>query len=117
MTHREKPIYLYHAVLLIVRRHGIDWTSQPPSIDTPMADVEKLYGDHLVGGKMKIDNYVLDLHTKRLKWSPGCLEKFAKVGAYIRYENETFLDPEYREIYQLLKKELDLYHSKGGRLQ
>ena len=52
MTHREKPIYLYHAVLLIVRRHGIDWNSQPPSIDTPMADVDKLYWDsHRVNQK------------------------------------------------------------------
>ena len=82
-----------------------------------MADVNKLYWDHIGGGKMKIDGYVLDLHTKRMKWSAQCLENFAKVGAYIRHENETFLDPEYREIYLLLKKELDLYHSKGGKLQ
>lgn len=115
MTHREKPIYLYHAVLLIVRRNEIDWASRPPSVDTPMADVAKLYGDHIVGGKMKIDNYVLDLHTKRMKWSAQCLENFAKVGAYIRHENEAFLDPEYREIYLLLKKELDLYHSRGRK--
>jgi hypothetical protein len=117
MKHQEKPIYLYHAVLLIVRRHGIDWNSQPPSIDTPMADVTKLYDDHLSSVKMPVDDYVLDLHTKRMKWSPGCLENFAKISAFIRNENVNFLHPEYREIYLLLKKELDLYHSKGGRLQ
>jgi hypothetical protein len=82
-----------------------------------MADVEKLYWDHLVGGKMPMDNYVMDLHTKKMKWTPGCMEKFAQEGAYVQNENETFLDPEYREFYFVLKKELDLYHSKGGRLQ
>jgi hypothetical protein len=62
---------------------------------------------------MKIDNYVLDLHTKKIEWSPGCLENFAKIGAFIRNENVNFLHPEYREIYLLLKKELDLYRSRG----
>jgi hypothetical protein len=117
MTHKEKPIYLYHATLLLVRRNEIQWNSRPPQIDTPMADIEKLYADHLDGGKMKLDGYLQDLHTKRMKWSAHCLEKFALEGAYIKNENKDFLNPEYREIYILLKKELDLYHARGGKLQ
>jgi hypothetical protein len=117
MGHREKPIYLYHAVLLIVRRKEIDWNSTPPQVDTPIADVMKLYGDHLCGPKMEMNYYVLDLHTKRGKKGPYCLEKFALEGAYIKNENDHFLNQEYREIYILLKKELDLYHSRGGKLQ
>jgi len=38
-------------------------------------------------------------------------------GAYIKNENDNFLNQEYREIYILLKKELDLYHARGGKLQ
>jgi hypothetical protein len=117
MGHREKPIYLYHAVLLIVRRNEIDWDSTAPPVDTPIANVVKLYDDHLGGNKMKIDDYVLDLHTKRMKWSNQCLEKFALEGAYIKNENDHFLNQEYRDIYILLKKELDLYHARGRRLQ
>ncbi len=66
---------------------------------------------------MKIDDYVLDLHTKRMKWSNHCLEKFALEGAYIKNENDHFLNREYRDIYILLKKELDLYHARGGKLK
>jgi hypothetical protein len=117
MGHREKPIYLYHAVLLLVRRNEIDWNSTAPPVDTPIADVVKLYADHLGGGKMKIDDYVLDLHTKRMKWSAHCLEKFALEGAYVKNENTNFLNPEYREIYILLKKKLDLYNSRGRKLR
>ena len=118
MNHREKPIYLYHAVLLMVRRKEIDWTSQPPPIDTPFADVEKLYRDHLGGGKMEMDDYVLDIHTKRGKRGGHCLEKFALEGAYVKNENDKFLHKEYREIYISLKKELDRYkQAKGGKLQ
>lgn len=43
MTHQEKPIYLYHAILLLVRRQQIDWQAKAPRIDTPFAEVESLY--------------------------------------------------------------------------
>jgi len=117
MNHREKPIYLYHAVLLIVRRDEIDWQLEIPAIDTPISEVESLYADHLSGQRMEIDDYVMDLHTRKMKWSPDCLERFALEGAYVKNENTRFVNPEYREIYVLLKQELDLYHSRGGQLQ
>ena len=116
MGHKEKPIYLYHAVLLIVRSKEIDRNSKPPEIDTSIVDVEKLYKDHLSGGKLEIDDYVLDLHTRKMKWSPHCYEKFAMEGAFIKNENDRFLNKEYREIYNLLKKELDLYKSREGTI-
>jgi hypothetical protein len=115
MKHKEKPIYLYHAILLIVRRDEIDWSSTPPPVDTPIADVTKLYDDHLGGGKMEIDDYVLDMHTKGGKKGPNYREKFALEGAFIENENLDFLRPDYREIYVLLKKELDLYYRKAGK--
>ena len=39
MTHQEKPIYLYHAILLLVRRYEIDWNLSVPAIDIPIAEV------------------------------------------------------------------------------
>jgi len=116
MGHREKPIYLYHAILLLVRRHEIDWCAEVPRIDTPVADVKRLYRDHLSSGKMPVDDYILDLHTHGGKRSGNCLENFALEGAYIENENIKFLRPEYREIYIKLKQELDLYHSRGGQI-
>ena len=115
MTHTEKSIYLYHAVLLIVRRKEIDWSSKPPLFDTPIDDVEKLYRQHLGDGIMKIDGYVMDMHTKGGKKSANCLENFALEGAYVKNINDNFLHKEYREIYILLKKELDLILSRGKK--
>jgi hypothetical protein len=114
MTHREKPIYLYHAALLLVRRNEIAWASQIPVIDTPMIEVNKLYTDHLYGGKMGIDDYVLDLHTRAGKRGDHDLENFALEGAFVKNENRNFLNKDYREIYILLKRELDRY-LRGGR--
>ena len=62
-------------------------------------------------------NYVLDLHTKAGKRSDHDYEKFALEGAYVKNENTNFLNPEYREIYILLKKKLDLYNSRGRKLR
>jgi hypothetical protein len=116
MNHREKPIYLYHAVLLMVRRNEIDWQSEAPMIDTPMTEVNKLYAEHPGNGRKEMDDYIMDLHTRKMKWSPDCLERFALEGAYVKNEDSRFVNPEYREIYILLKKELDRYHSRGGKL-
>ena len=112
MNHREKPIYLYHAVLLMVRRNEIDWQLKAPAIDTPMAEVDKLYEEHLSNGRMEMDGYVMDLHTRKMKWSPGCKERFAREGAYVKNEDVRFVNPDYRTIYLLLKQELDRYHSR-----
>jgi hypothetical protein len=115
MGHREKPIYLYHAILLWIRRHDIDWSAELPRIDTSRADVERRYRNHLAGGIMPMDDYILDLHTRMGKRGDNCLENFALEGAYIENENLDFLRPDYREIYVLLKKELDLYYRKIGK--
>ena len=117
MTHREKPIYLYHAVLLLVRFKEIDWNSEAPAVDTPFDEVEKLYEEHLRGGRMEMDDYVLDLHTKKGKLSANSLENFALEGAYIKNQNDKFLNQEYREIYNSLKKELDIYKGKDKKIQ
>ena len=117
MGHKEKPIYLYHAVLLMVRRNEIDWKLKVPSIDTSMAEVDALYRDHLRDGRTEMDGYVLDSHTQKMKWSPGCLERFAREGAYVKNEKAKFVNPEYREIYIHLKQQLDFYHSRGEKLQ
>lgn len=117
MGHQEKPIYLYHAMLLLIRRFEIHWKSKNTGIDTPIGEVERLYRDHLAGGKMLMDDYILDLHTHGGKRGDDCLENFALEGAYIENENDAFLRREYREIYILLKKELDRYRCNGGRLR
>jgi hypothetical protein len=115
LGHRERPIYLYHAMLLLIRRGEIDWTATPPEIDIPMQDVSQLYGDHLRNGKMKIDSYVLDIHTRGGRRGPGALTRFALEGALVKNEEKKFLREDYREIDILLKKELDQLNSNWSK--
>jgi hypothetical protein len=117
MGHQEKPIYLYHAMLLLIRRNEIDWKSEDPEIDIPIERVESLYKAHLDGGKMAMDPYILDLHTHGGKRGSDDLENFALEGAYIENENDALLRREYREIYVMLKQELDRYRCSDERLQ
>ncbi len=117
MGHREKPIYLYHAVLLLIRRNEIDWKSTDPGIDTSSEYVERLYREHLAGRKMPVDDYILDLHTHGGKRADDCLENFALAGAFIENENVDFLRSDYREIYVWLKQELDFYRNNSLRKQ
>lgn len=107
IKNRERPIFLYHAVLLIVRRDEVDWNSKPSAIDTPIDVVEQWYADHLNGGKMPVDSYVLDMHTRRYKKGNNDLMKFAAEGAYVRNENEMFFNPAYRAVYVDLKQEFE----------
>lgn len=116
MKHREKPIYLIHAVLLIVRRMEIDWYSSPPVIDTPSVEIDKLYDEHICNGKIEMDDFVMDMHTRGGRRAANRLEKFALEGAYVKNEDVKFLNPDYREIYVELKKELDRHRCKKGRV-
>jgi hypothetical protein len=111
LGHIERPIYLYHALLLIIRREEIDWDAKPPEIDLSMQEVNRLYNDHLHNGKMKIDSYVLDIHTRGGRRGPGALERFALEGALVKIEEKKFLRQDYREIDIMLKKELDRLNS------
>jgi hypothetical protein len=43
------------------------------------------------------------------------MQKFGLEGAFVKNENDKFLNKEFREIYIVLKKELDLYFGRGGR--
>lgn len=115
--HQEKPIYLYHALLLLIRRREIDWNSTDPGIETPIEDVEELYRKHLAGGEMPMDDYIEDLHTHGGRRDDDCLVTFALEGARIKNENDAFLRREYREIYVMLKQKLDRYRCNGGRLK
>ena len=116
MTHREKLIYLYHAILLLVRRGEIDWSSKPPKINTPLRKVLRRYENHLKNTRMGIDDYILDLHTRKGKRTVNSLKEFALEGAYVKNQNKKFLNQQYREIYILLKQQLDLYYSRGSKL-
>ena len=115
MKHKEKPIYLYHAVLLISRRAeiGLELTA---AIDrhSDGLDVAKLYGDHIVGGKNANRRLCIGLtyEEDEMEW-PNAMRILPRSARILETKTKNFLHPEYREIYLLLKKELDLHRSRG----
>lgn len=111
MTHREKPIYLYHAILLIIRRDEIDWRAEIPEINTPWHEVEALYRTNVSGKVIELDDFVFDIHTGRL--GENSLTRFAREGALVENENQRFRNENYRLIYCALKERLDVYRRKG----
>lgn len=113
MTHRERPIYLYHAILLIVRRDQIDWELPIPAIDTSWEEVEALYRANLSGKIIELDDFILDIHTG--KQDEHALTRFAREGAFVARENPRLRDEDYRRIYHGLKERLDVYRRSGLR--
>jgi hypothetical protein len=111
MTHRERPIYLYHAILLVVRRGRIDWESQPPVIDTPADEVARLYAGNLAGEVVPLDPFVYDLHTGVRE--AGARARFAREGAFVTNEDAALRNEDYRRIYHGLKERLDVYEERG----
>lgn len=95
MTHAEKPIYLYNAVLSTLNESSIDSTLVVPRLD--MNAVKKCY-ESAVAFDGKFDDYVYDIHTSANK-ERKTRTTFAEEGAYIVNEDKRFLNKKYREMY------------------
>jgi hypothetical protein len=111
LSHRERPVYLYHAVLLVVRRDEIDWEQELPAIDTPVEEVEALYRAHLEGPPIELDDFVYDIHAGKREGDG--LTRFAREGALVANEERAFRHEGYRKLYQALKERLDVYRRRG----
>ncbi len=111
MNHREKPIYLYHALMLACFRSRIDWSkkSQPASMND--ADVEALYQRHIQGGALALDEYVHDRHTGVR--SADSRSVFALEGAKVENEDRRFMQERYRALYVGFKEAIDTYEVTG----
>lgn len=109
MTHKEKPIYLYHALLLLIHRDKINWDYNMYHLDFNSKYIDKMYERNLNFDTIDIDNFILDIHTKNKKNIKGGKTKFALEGAYVVNENKDLLNKRYRELYIDLKKEIDNY--------
>lgn len=111
MTHREKPIYLYHALLLVIRRGRIDWEQTPPEIDTPADEVARLYAGNLAGEVVPLEGFVYDMHTGGR--AAGGRVRFAEEGAVVVNEDVALRNDDYRRLYRELKVRLDIYEERG----
>lgn len=100
MTHREKTLYLYHAIMLAVLRPD-------PSPLKPIENKFELKFDKLSKQVMhfELDDYVLDMHTGNQKSTPY---EFVMSGAWIAKEDHKYLNPKYRMIY--IRKKQTSFH-------
>lgn len=110
MTHREKPIYLYHAVLLVALRDRLDAT-RPATEPRGAMDVARLYVEHDAKPAPSLDGFVFDLHTG-VRRDDG-RTTFALEGAHVEGESTRARVPAYRALYVEFKRRLDGYTAKG----
>lgn len=98
MTHREKPIYLYHAILLLLKRSLINWDTKIEELSVNDRQVDCLYNINWSGKKYPIDeDYIYDKHTSHAR--DRSLKVFVLEGAKVENEDTIFLNPHYRHVY------------------
>jgi hypothetical protein len=105
MTHREQPIYLYHAVLLIVHAGACDTAIEDTGVGV---DVEQLLSDPRL--TVELPDFCRDIHT-------GARDKdrvtFAEEGALVVDEDRRFMNPVSRQMYVRTKALLEQQAAAG----
>lgn len=103
MSHQEKPIYLYHAMLIHCYENKLNWMSK-------IEDVKKrVYS--LFKSKEELDeSYIVDLHVHGKK-SLADYVKLLKESFVIEEKklNTTFMKPDYSNIYRDIKIGVGFY--------
>lgn len=94
MTHQERPLYLYHALLLHMYRDQIRW-------DEPMAVPPIPKADPLC---VIEDDYAKDLHVTGIKTVLSYIQ-LLKESFLVpsTHENRTFIEPGYEALYRYIK--------------
>jgi len=115
MTHKEKWIYLYHAIMLVIFKNKIDWNHDVDLQEILPSDeeIKKYYDFNISKNLIEIDDFILDIHTG-LKIKNGRF-KFASEGALIINENKIFFNEKYRKMYIDFKLMIDSLETKVER--
>lgn len=97
MTHMEKPIYLYHAILLTLHEKNVDTRiSLPRNIDEKFVKTYRTRAESFGG---KFDDYVYDKHVGRMNKEKKTTYTFATEGAFIPDQDERFFNSVHRDFY------------------
>ena len=99
MTHQEKPIYLYHAILLIIHRNSLDFDLEPALPCDNINRELQLRNINDIG-----DSYVIDQHVKGEKTLNSHIklikESFVIDKAHV---NKRFMNKHYENMYRDIK--------------
>jgi hypothetical protein len=115
MTHKDYWIYLYNAILIVIKRKVIDFDEKKTFTFYKREEVDELVNINLSLNKFfTIDDYVYDQHTAT-NYKVGDKVRFALESAYVKDECTTFLNCEYRRLYVLNKYLVDRALSQNKR--
>ena len=104
MTHAEKPIYIYHALLLALKFDEFDVTEHLNILATPSdLTLDFILAKAVEHGENDFPDYVYDKHTTKNADGKTSLD-FAIEGAFVIDEEIKFLNPLYRSMYIDFKK-------------
>ena len=98
MTHKEKMLYLYQAILTVIYQNELNFTPLKLNKVSLENDFEYPLKDQ------KFPSYVYDIHTGNK--NKGVLD-FALEGAYIEHEDTTYKNENWRKNYIKFKKLLE----------
>jgi hypothetical protein len=101
MTHAERPIYMYHAILICLKEKELDYSVPHYRRDIEIVSVEDVRALAEAHDGV-FDGYVLDRHTNR-NYGKKNSATFATEGAFVVDEDTRFLKPEYRDFYIKLR--------------
>jgi len=113
LKHKERFIYLWHAILLIIKKPKL--VGFVKSLEDVLNCKEyeefkeitgKIKEKFYENEKIEFDDFVYDIHTGNIKKSEGLI-KFAQDGSFIKNECKDYLNEEYRKIYIEFKEVLE----------
>lgn len=109
MGHQEKPIYLYHAILLVVYYDELEWGKE-----VTMPNIGEIKGDINISDWTEIDDYVIDQHVKGDKTLASHI-RLLKESFYIEPKHfmKRFLREDYVAIYRDIKIGVGFYEENG----
>jgi hypothetical protein len=112
MHHVERPIYIYHAILLILNAAALDYEVPLPDVASLDLNLERWRKEGADMVTMEsFPDYVIDRHTTLARNQSPVV--FAEVGAWIPDEDKRFLNQEHRRMYHAFK----VLQEKGEVLQ
>jgi len=105
MSHQEKPLYLYEAILIILYH---DWPMTVPPI--PDLDTIDLYNKQRKSEPIQLEDYIFDIHTKKGRITEQNLyRKFAFEGSYVVNQDPRSWNELFRIYYITNKLVLDFW--------
>jgi hypothetical protein len=104
MHHAERPIYIYHAILLVLNADALDEAPRPwtEPRDPTQEDLDRWRREGATLTIASFPDYVIDRHTSMARGQSAVV--FAEVGALIPDEDKRFLNEEHRRLYMAFKR-------------